>query len=420
METPVAGRVSGRPVTAGRRILVLAPFPPRLDGTHGGSRAIAELVRRLADRNEVALACLQAADEPEADQAIRARCAIFRTVPRPPRSHLARLPGLAWGVPLWVGARAVPAFAAAVRELERTFQPDIVQAEFHAMGQYFDALERRRSRRVLVEHEPGAATAREALTREEGARLPVTGRLAARVDAHAWNRYERAVLHAADAVVVLTERDRRAVGPMAGTTPVIRIPLGATIPDLALDPVGSATGTLFVGNFRHPPNLDAAERLLTVIHPVVQARRPEATLTLVGDGAPDSLVQRAARAGAALAGRVPSVSSYLDAAAVVTVPLRQGGGMRVKVLEALAGGKAVVASGLAVEGLEVTDGREVLLAESDQEFADATLRLLDNAGLRGSLGTRARAWAQANCGWDRSAAAYEALYDSLERTGESR
>ncbi|MBA3658473.1 MAG: glycosyltransferase [Gemmatimonadales bacterium] len=399
------------------RILVLAPFPPRLDGTHGGARSIAELVSRLAERHEVALAYLRATEEQDVDPVLRERCTIVRAVIRPPRSRLARLPALVRGVPLWVGARAVPAFATCVRELERAFRPDMVQAEFHAMGQYFDALEGRSAQRILVEHEPGAAAARDAI-----ARAPATEQFGARLDAHAWRRYERAVLQAADAVVVLTERDLHAVTPMAGTTRVVRIPLGATVPARPLDPVGTAPGMVFVGNFRHPPNLDAAERLVTVIHPIVRSHRTDVTLTLVGDAAPDTLVTRAARAGASvvLAGRVPSVTPFLDAAAVVAVPLRHGGGMRVKVLEALAAGKAVVASALAVEGLEVVNGREFLLAGSDEEFASATLRLLGDIALRRSLALRARAWTAATCGWDRTVESYEALYRSLDRSGTAR
>lgn len=399
-----------------RRLLVLAPFPPRLDGTHGGSRAIAELVSRLADRHAVALAHLRAPGEPEADPLLYERCAEVRSVLRPERSRFSRLPALALGTPLWVGARAVPAFAECVRELETGFRPDVVQAEFHAMGQYFDAMGRSRVPRVLVEHEPGAAAARDMVQR-----TPHAQRLAARIDARAWQRYERAVFQAADAVVVLTERDRRAVAPLAGTTRVIRIPLGATAPEHPLNPVGTANGVVFVGNFRHPPNLDAAERLLTVIHPVVHSRRPDVTLTLVGDGTAESFVRdRAHVPGVTITGRVPDVAPYLDAAAVVAVPVRQGGGMRVKVLEALASGKAVVASPLAAEGLEVEHGRELLLAESDEEFVAATLRLLDDEPLRRALATRARAWARASCSWERAVAAYEALYELLGRQTRSR
>jgi len=99
--------------------------------------------------------------------------------------------------------------------------------------------------------------------------------------------------------------------------------------------------------------------------------------------------------------------------ALVVVPLRLGGGMRAKVLEALAAGKAVVASSLAVEGLDLVDGEHVLLAETDQQFCDAIVQLLADPARRTALAAHAYAWAHAQLGWERSIAAYERLYESL-------
>jgi glycosyltransferase involved in cell wall biosynthesis len=73
----------------------------------------------------------------------------------------------------------------------------------------------------------------------------------------------------------------------------------------------------------------------------------------------------------------------------------------------------VVASRLAVEGLDVEDGKQILLAESDEQFADTVVDLLNNPEQRAALATRASSWARANLGWERSIAAYEALYESL-------
>jgi glycosyltransferase involved in cell wall biosynthesis len=115
----------------------------------------------------------------------------------------------------------------------------------------------------------------------------------------------------------------------------------------------------------------------------------------------------------AVCGRVPDVTPYLDAATVVAAPLRQGGGMRVKVLEALAAGKAVVATPLAVEGLDLAPGREALVAHDAAAFADAVALLVQEPARRARIAGTARAWAAAHLGWERSAAAYEALYDHL-------
>ncbi|HSF39164.1 MAG TPA: glycosyltransferase family 4 protein, partial [Thermoanaerobaculia bacterium] len=141
-------------------------------------------------------------------------------------------------------------------------------------------------------------------------------------------------------------------------------------------------------------------------------RRPGAVLTLVGEAPPEEL-RAAAGPGVTVTGFVPSLLPYLDAAAVVAAPLFRGGGMRVKVLEALAAGKAIVASPLAVEGIGAADGSEVILAETAEGFAEAILALLDDRDRRVALAGRARAWAEENLGWERWIAAYEGLYDSL-------
>ncbi|HEX6106089.1 MAG TPA: glycosyltransferase family 4 protein, partial [Gemmatimonadales bacterium] len=171
---------------------------------------------------------------------------------------------------------------------------------------------------------------------------------------------------------------------------------------------------LFIGNFIHPPNLDAAERLVHRIVPLILRELPLAELRIVGpDPGPALLASRSERV--TVTGWVPDTGEHLEDAAVVVAPLRLGGGMRVKVGEALAAGKAVVATPLAAEGLEVEDGNQLLLAESDESFASAVVALLRDPERRAALAGRARAWARDALTWDRPVAAFEALYQSLGR-----
>jgi len=262
---------------------------------------------------------------------------------------------------------------------------------------------------VLTQHEPGTKA-----VHDLGASRAGLARARHRLAVHAWQRFEQTVIRQMQAIVVFTESDRREIAPfVSGKTPVIRIPLGTVLPERPLDPAGSQPVRLvFVGNFVHPPNVDAATRLIRAIFPQVQSHFPGVVLHIVGDR-PTRQMLRMANDRIIVTGRVPDVTPYLDGAALVVVPLRLGGGMRVKVLEALAAGKAVVASPLAVEGLDVIDGEHVNLAETDQQFCKAIVRLLADSENRTSLAQRARAWACANLGWDNSIAAYERLYQSL-------
>jgi glycosyltransferase involved in cell wall biosynthesis len=213
--------------------------------------------------------------------------------------------------------------------------------------------------------------------------------------------------------VVLTARDREVLAPLAGNTPLVEIPLAQDVPEEALDPLGtSPPEILFVGSFIHAPNVDAALRLAERIFPLVRVRCPQATLYLVGDQPPPEL-RRLASERVVVTGRVPTVEPYLDRAAVTVAPLRAGGGMRVKVMEALGAGKATVASPLAVAGLDLVDGREIVLADSDEDFAAAIVNLLEHPERREQLARAARAWATAPRGGQDRASRYLSLYASL-------
>jgi glycosyltransferase involved in cell wall biosynthesis len=380
-----------------------------------------QLLVALAERHEVGALYLRAPGEPPLGRALAGRLDPTLAVERAPvqgpgrvRRSARRAAGLAAGRPLWASDWRVPAFAARLHGVARDWRPDIVQAELHVMGQYLPALAGSAVPRVLVEHEPGLASAMDLLAHERGPR-----RAARRLDAVAWRRYERGVLAAAEAVVAFTREDRAALAELAPRATLLTIPLGIRLPERASDPVGvEPPRVLFFGSFGHPPNIDAAIRLARDIFPGVRARVPQATLELVG-GSPPRAVRRLAGEGVVVTGRVPDVHPHLERAAVVAAPLRLGGGMRVKVLESLAAGKAMVATPRALAGIGVEPGRHALVGHSDDELGDALVSLLRDPDLRRRVGGAARAHAAERLGWDPVARAYEELYESLlaERGG---
>lgn len=193
--------------TPPRKILIVAPFPPRRDGHHGGSQVIGRLIDELAELHSVGVAYLRATGESPMEEALAARCAVVEEVPRPGASgDLARYARLlkAWvrGAPMWVEDWRVPAFRERLRHLVERWQPDVVQFEFHTMAQYADEAKRRAT--ILVEHEPGAAAARDRWRFSKGWRRLVLAR-----DMRAWEAYERGALAKLDRVVCFTDMDRR-------------------------------------------------------------------------------------------------------------------------------------------------------------------------------------------------------------------
>ncbi|HSJ87707.1 MAG TPA: glycosyltransferase family 4 protein [Anaerolineales bacterium] len=399
------------------RLLILLPLAPRQDATNGGARVLTQFLMEITVRHRVAILYFREADEPGADLFFHERCERVEEIVRPAsrKSLLARVTryfrmilSLFLLRPVWVSDWASLEFAKRARLLAQTFQPEVIQSELHVMGQYLSALRDVNARRVLVEYE---SSARAALYLQN---LPWALRdLVEAIEKISWQRYERNIYRQVDAIVAFTPADQKAISQTAGRTPIYIISPGTRIPEYPLDPLGSSPpNLLFTGSFYHPPNADAARRLIDSIFPSVRRRLPNTRLFVVGENPPASLDQ-SNRENIIITGRVPDITPYLDQAALVVAPLRLGGGMRIKVLESLVAGKAVVTTSLAAEGLDIQDGEQLALAETDDEFVSRIVELLQNPEKRIAIAQRARAWACENIAWPQSVAKYETLYQGL-------
>jgi glycosyltransferase involved in cell wall biosynthesis len=163
-------------------------------------------------------------------------------------------------------------------------------------------------------------------------------------------------------------------------------------------PQGLATrpdSLIFVGTMNWYPNVDAVLFLLRELWPALRRARPSVTLDLVGANVPESVKALAAQsAGVTVHGFVPEVRPMIESAAVYVCPIRDGGGTKLKILDACAMASCIVAHPIAIEGIDVVDGRQIVLASSAEEMVAQILRLLDNAVLRREIGQSARALMQ--------------------------
>jgi polysaccharide biosynthesis protein PslH len=407
---PAAEHVA--PSAAGRRrILVCAPFPPRLDARHGG-KATSQLLLQLAERNQVALLCLHPTGTEGVDPAIAERCARVEQVPLRADGGIARRLRRGWGLlgglPPWAADCRSDDFSARLERLLDEWRPEVAEIHLQAMAQYVKPLRKRNLPKILVDYDPASAWAEEMLNTASGPR-----RFARRLEVLAWRRYERATRPQFEAIVVFAERDLAAVEPTAGKARLVRIPLAVDVPPEPLSAVGSDPPTiLFVGSFGHYPNVDAALWLARGIFPRVLERVPQARLDLVGQE-PGKEIRSLAGGAISVHGSVPDVTPYLDRAAVAVAPIRLGGSMRMKVLETIAAGKALVATPRAAEGVEARPGEHYLLAEDEDAVVEALAQLLEHRERRRALGKGARAWAEQNLGWERGVRAFEGLYEAL-------
>ena len=145
--------------------------------------------------------------------------------------------------------------------------------------------------------------------------------------------------------------------------------------------MASRQGLLFVGGFRHPPNVDAALWLADEILPLIHAQRPDITLSLVGSDAPPTILSLGDRPGITVHGHVPDLEPLIDAHRYSVAPLRYGAGVKGKINQALAHGLPVVATRCAVEGMGLADGVDALVADDAEAIAATIVSAYDDAAL---------------------------------------
>ncbi|MDX2647514.1 glycosyltransferase [Streptomyces sp. PA03-1a] len=282
-------------------------------------------------------------------------------------------------------------------------------AAVHVEGHYLLHLLPRHihSRTLIVEHNVESR-----LLEQQAASGGGTAVLA---DACLTRRTEQACWRAAAVVAAVTDDDAAHIRAHLPGRHVPVIPGGAD--HLHAGPSGAAPAgagrIAFVANFGYPPNVDAAQLILDEILPGVWARCPEATVSFVGPYPPSWLRAAAADPRVSVTGLVPQVTSYVDAASVILCPLRFGGGVKIKVLEALARGRAVVTTPVGLQGLRHLPEGSVVECLDVPAMIDACIRLLCSPGDRELQEKRALLAAQHLPTWESSASLLAAVWHRL-------
>jgi len=195
--------------------------------------------------------------------------------------------------------------------------------------------------------------------------------------------YETRTLRRFQPVIAVSNNDRDEMLKLCSGCPITVVPTGVDTEQYQVAPSvsGSPPLIVFTGSMDWEPNIDAVEYFCRDIWPVVLAAFPDARFQIVGRN-PHPRVRRLASTSVEVTGTVASVADYLRSAAVVIVPLRIGGGTRLKIFEAMAMAKAMVSTSIGAEGLDVTHGRDILLADDAKSFSASILLLLRDPELR--------------------------------------
>jgi len=298
-------------------------------------------------------------------------------------------------------------FRNALRATLRRFKPDVVQIESPFLLPYVDTVRSESNARVVLRSQNVEFRIWEGLARLE--RNPLR-RIALRRIAASLRKYEVRHLDTSDAIVPISEDDADDFRRLGCTRPIHVVPCGVTVPEFTSDsPIPNSVG--FIGSLDFRPNQEAVAWIVGVLWPRVLNLIPSARLSIAGSSAPEWL--RRQMTGIDFRGTVDDASAFMNAMSVMMAPLFAGGGMRIKVLEAMALSKPIVATKLGAGGLDVEHGRDILIADDAIAFADAVALLLRDAQMAARIGSAARETVRSRYDNDVLARGLLTFYESL-------
>jgi glycosyltransferase involved in cell wall biosynthesis len=387
----------GQPASARLRVLVLDeefPFPP-----NSGKRIRTwNLLRRLARVHELRLLCFGELTDVQREAAASAGIKV-RTLPAlaPDRglTLIARLvQNLFSPLPYSAQKHMRGDFKHAVADEVKSFSPQLIHCEWGPYAAYREP--HAQIPAVIVAHNVESMIwARRAAVAGDPLRRWFFGLQAKRMDA-----FERAQMPRAAQLIAVSEPDAQTFRSWGARCVTVDngVDLDFYAPDAAAE---VEDRMLFLASLDWFPNIDALNYFVDAMLPAIRRERSQATLRIVGRRLSAGDAARFAKVpGVAVVGEVEDVREELRSASVVVVPLRIGGGSRLKILEALAAGKAVVSTTVGAEGLAVEDGTQLRIADDPQRFASVVCEILSDTRQRQALGCAGRALVEARYGWD--------------------
>ena len=238
-----------------------------------------------------------------------------------------------------------------------------------------------------------------------------------RLQARRMERFERDVCRRAGHIVAVSEVDRATMQELFGVEHTSTVATGVDIeyfaPPMGIEP---KTELIFAGSMDWLPNIDAIEYFAAEILPLIQKERPECRVTVAGRR-PTAALQELARRQPyiTLTGTVPDVRPYLWESTVSIVPLRIGGGTRLKIFEAIAARLPVVSTSVGAEGLPLADGKQIAIADTPEAFAGSCLKLLADPAMRQRRAQDAWEFVTSRFSWEAVARDFEAALQAGPR-----
>jgi len=387
------------------------PYPP----DSGPKVKTWNVIKYLAQRHGITLASFVRGDQSADVDHLRRYCRAVHTVPMvrgAVRDGIAMVRSALSGEPWMMLRDDVGAMRALVDGLAASNAFDIVHADQLNMAQYAQRVEGAHA--VLDEHNAlWLLYKRLAGTMGAGPKKWLLER-----DWRLLKRYEGRMVREFDSVLAVTENDRAQLLKAAGVErPIVVIPIAVDVDEVrVVNRQPRANHILHIGTMYWPPNIDAVTWFVREVYPLIRRKRPDVVFDVVGSRPPkDLLALNEVDAGINVTGYVEDPTPYLRRAALTVVPLRAGGGMRVKILNALAQGIPIVSTTLGAEGIAVTHEKDILLADDPVDLAGACLRVLNDPDEGERLSRNGRALAERRYDYRVACAPLESVYAEAVR-----
>jgi glycosyltransferase involved in cell wall biosynthesis len=222
------------------------------------------------------------------------------------------------------------------------------------------------------------------------------------IEAARLKRYEENIVLASDVTFTVTTQDKLALMKKNSESKIVVVPIAI---DTGQNPVvyrgGKEPNILTLGTLHYPPNADGIRWFVNEVFPWVISQKPEVHLTILGKNPPKDFYGFADRSNGMIevTGYVKDLNPYYEKASIVVVPVRAGGGMRVRILEAFSKGMPVVTTTMGLEGIEAVNGKDVVVEDDPRRFANAIVKLIDTPEFRSQLSCNGRLLVEKNYDW---------------------
>lgn len=408
------------------RVLFLSqivPYPP-----HGGvlQRGY-NIIRELNKRGSVHLLAFVHPDSlttPEAvaesREVLGRYCESIEYFPLWPKRNamtrtIAFAVGAFWAEPFSVLAHRSACFRSRVAAWLRPGVVDLVHYDTIALAQY---LPRQPAHPSVVTHHNIESKLMERRAAAEARRV---ARWYIGAQANRLREYEARHSPCFDMNIVMSDLDARNLQAIAGEVATTVVPNGVDTEYFRPQPGKETAALIYTGGMNMFANRDAVLYFLSHVWPRVKATVPQAIFYAVGQDPPPELRRMATPgSGVVVTGYVDDVRPYVAKAAVYVVPLRVGGGTRLKVVDALAQGKAIVSTTIGCEGIDVTPGENIVIADQSEAFAERVIGLLQDPVERARLGQAARSLAELRYAWTEVGKRLERAYEQARSNHRRR